>query len=346
MAYLSERTININGVSVTILTTNRTTLELDIASTGNIIVRGPSTTTDDEARDLVNRRRRWIYRQLTHFCETAPENPIKAIKNGETFTLFGRPHTLRITRQEPGASAATAYTHPDLGPTLDLRQHAATNEDDARRTLINLYADETRDWLKNHGRRITQLTTNPDTELKVSWRARTRWITRHKDGSLTLHWALGQLPAILLRELLHRTLDLHSIADGHELDQHLQTLWLGRLQLTPDPEPPTNPATSDTCPKCHTRPGDLHTHWCGLAQCALTGRQRSGCTHPGTTCLTLWSGRWPGQEECEEYGFYYRPGANGAEPCNADDEGAEHDLNRLYRECVWDVRLQRMVLPT
>ncbi|MFZ3493141.1 YgjP-like metallopeptidase domain-containing protein [Streptomyces sp. 5.8] len=344
MTYLKERTINISGVSVTIRTSNRTTLELDVASTGNIIVRGPDTTTDDEAHDLVNRRRRWIYRQLTHLCETAPDNPTKAIKNGETFPFFGRLHTLRITRQEAGASAAIAYTHPDLGPTIDLRQHAATNEDDARRTLINLYANETREWLKNHGRRITQLTTKPDIELKVSWRARTRWITRHKDGSLTLHWALSQLPAIHLRELLHRTLDIHSVADGHELDQHLQALWLGRLQLDPEPGPPTNPQ-GDTCPKCHAHPGQLHTDRCTIARCALTGRQRSGCNHPGTGCLTLWSGRWPGDEECEEYGFYYRDGASGAEPCNADDEDAAYDLNRLHRECTWDVRLQRMVLP-
>lgn len=345
MTYLKERTISINGVSITIRTSNRTTLELGIASTGNIIVRGPDTTTDDEAHDLVNRRRRWIYRQLTHLSETTPDNPTKTIKNGETFALFGRPHTLRITRQEPGASAAIAYTHADLGPTLDLRQHTTTNEDDARRTLINLYANETRDWLKNHGHRITQLTTKPDTELKVSWRARTRWITRHKNGNLTLHWALSQLPALHLRELLHRTLGLHSIADGHELDQHLQALWLGRLQLTPDPEPPTDPKNSATCPKCHARPGDLHTNWCGLARCAFTGLQRSGCQHPGTICLTLWSGRWPGMEECEEYGFYYRPVNGRGEPCNADDDGADHDFNRLYAECVWDPAQQRMVLP-
>ncbi|MFD8980918.1 YgjP-like metallopeptidase domain-containing protein [Streptomyces sp. NPDC059564] len=344
MAYIHERNITANDVGITIKTSNRTSLELDVASTGNIIVRGPHTTTDEEARDLVTRRRRWIYRQLTHLCETTLENPMKVIEDGEQFPLFGRPHTLRIIRRDPGASPANAYTHPDLGPIIDLHQHAATNQDDARRTLITFYSNATRTWLENHGHQITQLTTNPDTPLTVSWRARTRWITRHKNGALTLHWALGQLPTRLLREFLHRTLGLHSIADGKELDHYLKNLWLGRLQLTPDPEAPTNPKNSDTCPKCHAHPGNLHTNWCDLARCAFTGFQRSGCQHPSTICLTLWTGRWPGEEECEEYGFYYQPVDGFREPCNADDEGAEPDLNRLYTECVWDPGQQRMIL--
>lgn len=269
---------------------------------------------------------------------------MKAIEDGEQFPLFGRPHT-RITRRDPDASPANAYTHPDLGPILDLHQHTATNLDDARRTLITFYTNALQTWLKDHGHRITQLTTNPNTPLTASWRARTRWITRHKNGALTLHWALAQLPTLHLRELLHRTLDLHSIADSKELDHHLQNLWLGRLQLTPDPEPPTDPKNSDTCPKCHARPGNLHTNWCGLAVCAFTGLQRSGCQHPSTICLTTWSGRWPGMEECEEYGFYYRPVDGRSEPCNADDEDTEHDLNRLYAECVWDPAQPRMILP-
>ncbi|MGW0898396.1 YgjP-like metallopeptidase domain-containing protein [Streptomyces goshikiensis] len=345
MTYIRERTITVNGVTITIKTSRRTTLDLDVALTGNIIVRGPHTTTDEEARNLVTRRRRWIHKQLTHLCETAPENPEKAIENGEQFNVFGRPHTLRITRRVHDITPAAAYTHPDLGPVIDLSQSAAQNPDEARRTLISLYANTTRKWLENHGHRITQLTTKPDIPLTVSQRARTQWITRTKGGTLTLHWALSQLPTLHLRELLHRTLDLHTIADGKELDHHLQGLWLGRIQFTPDPEPPVDPTTTDTCPKCHTRPGNLHTNWCTLARCAFTGTQRSGCHHPSTMCLTLWTGRWPGDDECREYGFYYQPGSGGTDPCNADDEGAVPDLNRLHAECVWDPTQQRMILP-
>ncbi|MEV7579023.1 hypothetical protein [Streptomyces erythrochromogenes] len=175
--------------------------------------------------------------------------------------------------------------------------------------------------------------------LTVTTRIRTqaRWIIRRPTGDLALHWALAQLPTLHLRELLHRTLNLHSIADGHELDQQLRTLWLGELaapQSDPDPA---------GCPVCHAQPGTLHSNLCDVARCALTGFQRGYC-HPGTTCLTIWTGRWPGSDECEEYGFFYRAVAGRAEPCNATDDGAEHDYNRLYAECVWHVGQQRMIL--
>ncbi|MFD3511992.1 hypothetical protein [Streptomyces sp. NPDC058657] len=38
-------------------------------------------------------------------------------------------------------------------------------------------------------------------------------------------------------------------------------------------------------------------------------------------------------------------GPNGYEQCNADDPGADHDFNRLYALCTWDIATQRMFLP-
>uniref|UniRef100_UPI000A4793D8 hypothetical protein n=1 Tax=Streptomyces kanamyceticus TaxID=1967 RepID=UPI000A4793D8 len=68
-------------------------------------------------------------------------------------------------------------------------------------------------------------------------------------------------------------------------------------------------------------------------------------TPPGSTCNTTWTGQFPGQAECDEYGFYCRPTTDGYEPCPADTPGAMHDFNRLYREGRWDPAAQRMALP-
>jgi hypothetical protein len=94
------------------------------------------------------------------------------------------------------------------------------------------------------------------------------------------------------------------------------------------------------CPDCSVLPGRLHRHGCDVARCAETGRQRLGCTHPGSACNTRWSGHWPGDAECWEYGFliHLGPEASGLLPLP--------DLNRLYTECDWDSSRQRMVLRT
>ena len=93
------------------------------------------------------------------------------------------------------------------------------------------------------------------------------------------------------------------------------------------------------CPDCSVTPGCLHRARCTVARCAGTGRQRTGCGHLGSACNTVWTGHWPGDAECREYGFFIDLGPDapaGALPMP--------DLNRLYAECDWDPGLQRMVL--
>ncbi|MEO3976795.1 hypothetical protein [Streptomyces sp. CAU 1734] len=101
---------------------------------------------------------------------------------------------------------------------------------------------------------------------------------------------------------------------------------------------PDNPAV---CADCSVRPGSYHRPRCDVARCAVTGRQLSDCRHPGTACgNTVWTGQWPGDAECWEYGFLILPSdaeaAAGVPPFT--------DLNRLYAECDWDSAAQRMVL--
>ncbi|MFC8895830.1 hypothetical protein [Streptomyces cinereoruber] len=100
----------------------------------------------------------------------------------------------------------------------------------------------------------------------------------------------------------------------------------------PLPEP-TN------CPDCNVPPGKMHDDRCDIARCALTGWQRSGCTHPSSTmCNTRWDGLYPGIVECFERGWTI--------PDVTDIDGNPMpDLNRLYAESTWDPGSQRMV-PT
>jgi hypothetical protein len=103
--------------------------------------------------------------------------------------------------------------------------------------------------------------------------------------------------------------------------------------------------TTTACPDCQVAPGQRHEDGCDIARCARTGTQRLQCGHDDCN-TTAWTGRWPGEAECEEYGWYIReqPGI-GWVPCPADYPEAEHDLMRLATHCRWDTTLQRWIRP-
>lgn len=339
----TDRTIRVGALDITLRTSNRTTLGITVTQDGGIIVRGPHGTTETEAARLVERRRSWIYRQLTRITETAPDNPIKELIRGAGFNVLGLHHRLHIVPDSDQNEPLVQLRNTPTGGWLHLRRSTAHNPDKARRILINFYADTGREWLKNDHAHIPAHATNRDLTITFSTRMRTTWAHHHPTRGLTLHWATAQLPPHLLRELIHRTLNLHTIASTHDLNRALRALWLGQL-TAPTPSIRLHPTHANHCPSCDVPPSTFHDGRCDVARCAHTGLQRANC-HPGNTCNTVWTGQFPGEPECIEYGFYCRPAPGGYEPCNAHDPGAMPDFNRLYRECRWDPATQRMTLP-
>lgn len=85
------------------------------------------------------------------------------------------------------------------------------------------------------------------------------------------------------------------------------------------------------CPTCHTGIGQIHDDRCTVARCLATGLQRT--SHPPTCRCPrdVWTGRWPGTAECEEFGWMIGPG--------------QPDLNRLLTTATWDPVAHRWTRP-
>ena len=96
------------------------------------------------------------------------------------------------------------------------------------------------------------------------------------------------------------------------------------------------------CPDCQADPGASHKDGCDVARCRHTGQQRLQCDHDD--CNTTWTGNWPGEAECSEYGWWTRWDALGGwVSCSADHPEAQPDLNRLQAETTWDSSQQRYI---
>ena len=100
------------------------------------------------------------------------------------------------------------------------------------------------------------------------------------------------------------------------------------------------------CHDCGAHPGALHEPDCDVERCANCGGQRVSCGCPDRlkNRRLPWTGEWPGEAECREFGWFGKliPGA-GWVACDQHDPDAEPDVNRLYREAKWDRRAGRFV---
>ncbi|MEU3742938.1 YgjP-like metallopeptidase domain-containing protein [Streptomyces sp. NPDC032198] len=123
----SDRTIRVGNTDITVRTSNRTTLTVTVTRGGNIIVRGPDTTTDTDAATLVERRRSWIYRQLSHLAETAPDNPQRELIRGAGFDVLGRPHRLRIVLDDDQDEPLVQHRNTPTGGWLHMRRSTTLN---------------------------------------------------------------------------------------------------------------------------------------------------------------------------------------------------------------------------
>ena len=107
----------------------------------------------------------------------------------------------------------------------------------------------------------------------------------------------------------------------------------------------------EACPDCGAVIDEPHLAGCDVARCLATGMQRLQCSEDEHCGQDIWSGTWPGEMECAEFGWWtlFREPLPG-EPygawirCGADYPDAVPDLNRLVRECTWDQVRGRWVI--
>ena len=123
-----------------------------------------------------------------------------------------------------------------------------------------------------------------------------------------------------------------------------------------------SPIFKDNCPDCGAKPGEHHGEWCDVERCPGCGGQMLMCGMSCKPCQgkqnkifskrARWTGRWPGEMECEEFGWYsylvpYQ-GWKSISKAEYDErikngESASHDFNRLHVDAKWDVEAQRYV---
>lgn len=107
------------------------------------------------------------------------------------------------------------------------------------------------------------------------------------------------------------------------------------------------------CHDCGALPGEYHKEGCDVERCPRCGGQymlcnEGGCegTRPGEDWppalddRMVWTGEWPGVQECREFGWYVDW------PTGVGSTQLTEDLNKLTAEAEWDRLDKRYVRTT
>lgn len=100
------------------------------------------------------------------------------------------------------------------------------------------------------------------------------------------------------------------------------------------------------CPDCGVDPGRWHEEGCDVARCMQYGSQQIRCEPDHDCGSDRWTGEWPGEAECREFGWWVQDRCAeglGFAPCSPDAPGAMADLNRLMYDAQWSPELPRWV---
>ncbi len=111
------------------------------------------------------------------------------------------------------------------------------------------------------------------------------------------------------------------------------------------------------CPGCEVAIGEYHCPSCAFESCPYCGRRLGYCLKLGCRCKSApfwppplddrspWNGTLTDFKKCCDLGWFARPVGDEWVRCRGDEEGALPDMDRLYREAVWDRHKGRFVVP-
>ena len=200
-----------------------------------VLVRAPVITSDEEIRDLVIGRARWIAERLAIAAEApAP----KRLVSGETLPYLGRDHYLEIQHHDVQASRIWL----EEGRICVRMPPDETDEDRYERTRLTimewykaqaavLLTDKVDEWLG----RMPERWEGPPLRVLIRNQKR-RWGSCALDGTLRFNWRLMMLDQelidyVVVHELAHLKIKNHSKHYWWQVAQVLPDFKVRRLRL-------------------------------------------------------------------------------------------------------------------
>jgi hypothetical protein len=206
--------LRIGGLAIPVITGGPPrNARLSVNCDGGLILRAAPDVSMAELREFVTSKRAWIVGRLSERDRVGGRPPEKELVDGEAFSHLGRNYRLSVANVD-----RVRLTRGRL--MLPQRQIHSGGK-----AIVAWYADRARAWLPERAESwAVRLRVRPST-LEVADLGR-RWGSAHVGDRVRFHWAVMQLPPLLIDYVL-----AHELAHLREPDHGL-AFWriLGRAQ--------------------------------------------------------------------------------------------------------------------
>lgn len=198
---------------------DRKTMEIAVHPDSAVVVKAPKGATEDDIRDRVYRRARWITKQISYFQQFHPRTPQRRYVSGETHLYLGRQYRLKVSAgDEAGIKLARGFIFSTCnGEPNSKKVRLLLDEWYMERARIK-YSESLERCFPDFQRRGYM---QPTIYIR---RMKTRWGSLSSRGALTLNRDLIRAPRdcidyVVTHELCHLKHKDHSRAFFRLLDQ-------------------------------------------------------------------------------------------------------------------------------
>jgi len=200
-------------ISYTLKRSNRKTASIYIERDGQVSLLIPKRLTTRQVEELIEGKRRWIYRNLAEWKDLNAAKIRREYVNGEGFLYLGRTYRLQLVEtQGKPLMLKDGY--------FCLRADNGTNPDTAFREF---YREKGK---KRIGERVAYYQAKMGVEPKAIKiiDLKNRWASCSPGGNLNFHWKCMMAPPtvldyIVVHELAHLTYPNHTKAFWNEVDK-------------------------------------------------------------------------------------------------------------------------------
>ena len=214
--------MNIGDLTFFIKTSpKRKTMQITVERDGSLALTLPPEATEQQARDFIEEKRRWIYQKLAEKQQLRSETRKKAFVDGEGFLYLGRSYRLKLI------DCADISTPVTLKQGRFYLSRQRVEAGDGKKAFIHWYSTRGQQWLSSKAGEYYRRMEIEPAGVKVLDLG-FRWGSCGKGGWLNFHWKTMLLPAKMAEYIV-----VHELAHLHE-PHHTPEFWQRVERVMPD----------------------------------------------------------------------------------------------------------------